>query len=100
MWCAVPFPTRLQQVFVLFDYEGMQDGQNIVWKTFVDGEEEHTLRTAHLWNLGARGKAVHCLHAGRRALLAPRILHARDVRSGVFGAMDRFRHHQTLKLYV
>jgi hypothetical protein len=66
---AFPHPT--QQVFVLFDYEGMQDGQNIVWKTFVDGKEEPTLRMAHLWSLGARGKAVHRLQAAGEPCLRP-----------------------------
>lgn len=49
------------QVAVLFDYEGMQDGQEIVFKVYVDGEEDPSWRIIDPWSLGTAGSAERLL---------------------------------------
>ena len=42
---------------IVFDYEGMQDGQETVWKVYYNGEEDISWRTVEEWSLGAAGAA-------------------------------------------
>ena len=54
---ANSFPAGTDEVLIVFDYEGMQDGQEIVWKVYYDGEEDISWRTVEEWSLGAAGEA-------------------------------------------
>ena len=61
-------------ISVLFDYSGMQDGQEVAYKVYIDDEEDPSWRLVEEWSLGASGSAekpisfaysaVHVLRAG------------------------------------
>lgn len=51
------FPPGTNEVLIVFDYEGMQDGQDVVWKVFHNGEEDVSWRTIEDWTLGEAGSA-------------------------------------------
>ncbi len=51
------FPAGTDEVFAGFDYEGMQDGQQVVWKVYYNGEEDVSWRTVEEWSLGPAGSA-------------------------------------------
>jgi tetratricopeptide (TPR) repeat protein len=51
------FPAGIDEVSVLFDYEGMSDGQDVVFKVYIDGEEDPSWRLIAPWELGASGSA-------------------------------------------
>ncbi len=44
-------------MLVTFDYEGMQDGQEVLFKVYIDGEEDPSWRIVSPWDLGASGTA-------------------------------------------
>ena len=46
------------QVFVSFDYEGMQEGQLVVIKVYHDGQEAPELRLIEKWSRGSQGEAA------------------------------------------
>jgi tetratricopeptide (TPR) repeat protein len=54
---ADSFPNGTDEVLVTFDYAGMQDGQEVLYKVYVDGEEDPSWRLAAPWDLGATGTA-------------------------------------------
>jgi tetratricopeptide (TPR) repeat protein len=54
---ADSFPYGTDEVLVMFDYEGMQDGQDVLYKVYIDGEEDPSWRLATPWDLGAAGAA-------------------------------------------
>ncbi len=54
---ADSFPNGTDEVLVTFDYAGMQDGQEVLYKVYVDGEEDPSWRLAAPWDLGADGTA-------------------------------------------
>ncbi len=54
---AETFPPGTDEVLILYDYEGMQDGQDIIWKVYRDGEEDPSLRVVEEWLLGEAGGA-------------------------------------------
>jgi tetratricopeptide (TPR) repeat protein len=54
---ADSFPYGTDEVLVMFDYEAMQDGQDVLYKVYVDGEEDPSWRLATPWDLGASGSA-------------------------------------------
>jgi len=54
---AESFPYGADEVIVLFDYEGMQDGQETIWKVYRDGQEDPSLRVVEQWSLGQAGGA-------------------------------------------
>ncbi len=54
---AEEFEFGTQEVLVMFDYEGMTDGQEVVFKVFIDGEEDPSWRVITPWDLGAAGAA-------------------------------------------
>ncbi len=43
---------------VLFDYNSLHDGQQEVWKVYVNGQEDPSLRVASTWSLGESGSAA------------------------------------------
>jgi len=49
------FQYGIDAVAVLFDYEGMQDGQEIVFKVYIDDEEDPSWRLVDAWTFGAAG---------------------------------------------
>jgi tetratricopeptide (TPR) repeat protein len=54
---ADSFPFGTDEVLVMFDYEAMQDGQDVLYKVYIDGEEDPSWRLATPWDLGASGSA-------------------------------------------
>lgn len=52
------FPFGVDEVLVLFDYEAMTDGSDVLFKVYIDGEEDPSWRIAARWDLGAAGAAV------------------------------------------
>lgn len=50
---TVPFGT--QAVAVLFEYQGMADGQEVLFKVYIDGEEDPSWRVIFPWEAGAEG---------------------------------------------
>lgn len=54
---ADSFPAGTDEVLIVFDYEGMQDGQEVVWKVYYNGEEDISWRTVEDWSLGTAGTA-------------------------------------------
>ena len=54
---ANSFPNGTDEVLVTFDYAGMQDGQEVLYKVYVDGAEDPSWRLAAPWDLGAAGTA-------------------------------------------
>lgn len=53
------FDYGVQAIAVLFDYEGMADGQQVLVKIYADGEEEPSWRADVTWELGASGSAQY-----------------------------------------
>ncbi len=54
---ADSFPNGTQEVLVFFDYENMKDGQEVLFKVYIDGEEDPSWRIIAPWDLGASGSA-------------------------------------------
>lgn len=54
---AGSFPAGTDEVLIVFDYKGMQDGQDVVWKVYYNGEEDVAWRTVEDWSLGVDGTA-------------------------------------------
>jgi tetratricopeptide (TPR) repeat protein len=54
---ATSFPYETDRVVVLFDYDGMQDGQQVIWKIYHDGFEANDLRVVETWDDGEAGRA-------------------------------------------
>lgn len=53
---ADSFAPGTDEVLVLFDYEGMQDGQELVMKVYHNGEEDPSWRAVDQWSLGQAGE--------------------------------------------
>jgi len=51
---ADSFEYGTSAVSVLFDYDAMQDGQDVVFKVYVDGEEDPSWRLIDQWSLARR----------------------------------------------
>ena len=51
------FAAGLQEFSVLFDYSGMQDGQEIIFRLYANGSEDPSWRLLIPWELGASGSA-------------------------------------------
>jgi tetratricopeptide (TPR) repeat protein len=51
------FAYGIDEVSVLFDYSGLQDGQEVVFKMYIDGEEDPSWRFIDNWSLGPDGAA-------------------------------------------
>lgn len=52
------FPYGTNDMVVLFDYAGLRDGQQEVWKVYVNGQEDPSLRVVSTWALGESGSAA------------------------------------------
>jgi tetratricopeptide (TPR) repeat protein len=55
------FEHGIQAIGILFDYEGMIDGQEVVFKVYIDEEEDPSWRMIAPWELGASGSAEKSL---------------------------------------
>lgn len=55
------FAYGVDEIGVGFDYSGMQDGQDAVFKVYIDGEEDPSWRVIAPWDLGAAGAAEKSL---------------------------------------
>jgi tetratricopeptide (TPR) repeat protein len=60
-----------QDLFLIFDYEEMQDQQPVVVKIYLDGKEVSGLRLVEEWSLGAEGEAVLPISPGSQFSLPP-----------------------------
>jgi len=47
--------SNVPEIAVLFDYEGMQDGQEVIFKVYINGEEDPSWRIITQWDQGASG---------------------------------------------
>jgi hypothetical protein len=54
---ADTFAHGTDEVMVTFDYQGMQDAQEVLYKVYINGEEDPSWRLAAPWDLGASGTA-------------------------------------------
>jgi tetratricopeptide (TPR) repeat protein len=55
---AEVFPYGTNDMVILFDYAGMRDGQKEIWKVYVDGVEDPSLRVVSEWAVGESGGAA------------------------------------------
>ncbi|HMQ51992.1 MAG TPA: tetratricopeptide repeat protein [Anaerolineae bacterium] len=55
------FEYGVQAVSVFFDYENMTDGQEVLFKVYIDDEEDPSWRVIAPWDLGASGSAEKSL---------------------------------------
>lgn len=51
------FDYGVDEISVLFDYNDVQDGQMLVFKVYIDGEEDPSWRVMQAWDLGSTGSA-------------------------------------------
>lgn len=51
------FAYGTDEVLVTFDYDAMQDGQDVLFKVYIDDEEDPSWRIVSPWDLGATGTA-------------------------------------------
>ena len=65
------FPADIGDVIVLLTYDGMQDGQQVVVKVFLDGEEDPTLRVLETWDQGQAGETELLLSTGLLSTFTP-----------------------------
>jgi tetratricopeptide (TPR) repeat protein len=52
---------NVPEIALLFDYEGMQDGQEVIFKVYVNGEEDPSWRIITQWDQGASGSTEEFL---------------------------------------
>jgi len=55
---ANTFPSDTDTVDVFFNYSGMSNGQNVLWKVSVDGQDDDSFRRQETWSLGPTGTAL------------------------------------------
>ncbi|MCL5994687.1 MAG: tetratricopeptide repeat protein [Chloroflexi bacterium] len=48
---------NIEIMSLLFDYENMRDGQQVLWKVYANGQEDLSMRREQTWNLGLKGGA-------------------------------------------
>jgi hypothetical protein len=58
---AETFPSETQDISTIYKFNGMQDGQQVVWKVYVDGVEYPEYRTVLTWDKGPSGEAAQPL---------------------------------------
>lgn len=51
------FEYGIDEFAVLFDYAGMTDGSDVVFKLYINGEEDPSWRIVDAWSLGSEGSA-------------------------------------------
>ncbi len=55
------FAYSTDALLVYYDYQDMQDGQQVLWKVYVDGVEDSSLRRTESWGMGPSGMATKSL---------------------------------------
>jgi tetratricopeptide (TPR) repeat protein len=55
---ADTFTHDTAEIWTYFDYQGMRNGQQVVWKVYLDGVEDTSLRRVEAWSLGQAGWAL------------------------------------------
>ncbi|HEX9988151.1 MAG TPA: tetratricopeptide repeat protein [Chloroflexia bacterium] len=58
------FPYFTNHVVTNYSYEGMQDGQKVIWKVYLNGEEYPQYRAHLTWDKGAAGEAQQIFEEG------------------------------------
>jgi tetratricopeptide (TPR) repeat protein len=58
------FPMGPNKVFALYNYEGLQDGQKVIWKVYRNGQELTEYRTIVTWDAGESGEAMQAFSEG------------------------------------
>lgn len=61
---AQSFEQGTNQVAVIFDYAGMKNGDDVLFKVYVNGEEDPSWRLIAKWELGANGAAEKIISPG------------------------------------
>ena len=51
------FAAGIDEFAVKFDYSGMKDGQEVIFKLYINGEEDPSWRILDTWSLGESGSA-------------------------------------------
>lgn len=51
------FEFGVKEIGILFDYAEMRDGQTVIFKVYINDEEDPSWRVVDAWNLGASGSA-------------------------------------------
>lgn len=54
---ADSFSSETKDIWINYDYDGMKEGQQVVWKVYIDGDEYPEYRTIETWAKGATGNA-------------------------------------------
>ena len=54
---ADTFTYGIDEVSVLFDYSGVRDGDEVIFKMYINGEEDPSWRFVENWDLGSEGSA-------------------------------------------
>jgi tetratricopeptide (TPR) repeat protein len=65
------FPDSASFITFFFDYEGMKDGQNVVYKVYYNFAEDPALRLVEEWSLGESGEAEFTLSYGELYTFPP-----------------------------
>jgi hypothetical protein len=55
---ATTFPNGTKAMVILFDYSGVTPGQSEIWKVYINGTEEPTLRVISHWGLQESGSGA------------------------------------------
>ena len=55
------FADETQEVAVHFDYSNMRDGQEVIYKLYIDGEEDPSWRIIEVWEDGPKGSLLFAL---------------------------------------
>jgi len=62
LYAAGTFAHDTGWLWAVFDYQGVKDGQQVVWKVYVNGKEDYFLRRQETWALGSAGGAQKPLY--------------------------------------
>ncbi|MEO5952957.1 MAG: tetratricopeptide repeat protein [Chloroflexia bacterium] len=54
---ADSFSSETKDIWIIYNYDGMKDGQQVVWKVYINGNEYPEYRTIETWNKGATGNS-------------------------------------------
>ncbi len=55
------FVDETQEVVVHFDYSNLRDGQEVIYKLYIDGEEDPSWRIIEVWEDGPKGSLLFAL---------------------------------------
>jgi tetratricopeptide (TPR) repeat protein len=58
---ADSFPSETKDIWTTYKYDGMKDGQQVVWKVYLNGTEYPEYRTVTTWDGGTSGETAQAL---------------------------------------